>query len=81
MAFFSIIIPLYNKENFIEKTMRSILDQTFQDFEIIVVNDGSTDKSEEKVLQFKDSRINLPNQMKVLLQPEIWELKKQIQIL
>jgi len=57
MAFFSIIIPLYNKENFIEKTMRSILDQTFQDFEIIVVNDGSTDKSEEKVLQFKDSRI------------------------
>lgn len=57
MAFFSIIIPLYNKENFIEKTMQSILDQTFQDFEIIVVNDGSTDKSEEKVLQFKDSRI------------------------
>ncbi|MBZ4034438.1 glycosyltransferase family 2 protein [Flavobacterium sp. 17A] len=57
MAFFSIIIPLYNKENFIENTMQSVLDQTFQDFEIIVVNDGSTDKSEEKILQFKDSRI------------------------
>lgn len=57
MAFFSIIIPLYNKENFIENTMKSVLDQTFQDFEIIVVNDGSTDKSEEKLLQFKDSRI------------------------
>lgn len=58
MAFFSIIIPLYNKENFIENTMKSVLNQTFQDFEIIVVNDGSTDKSEEKLLQFKDSRIH-----------------------
>ncbi|MBL0736926.1 glycosyltransferase family 2 protein [Flavobacterium sp. GN10] len=57
MAFFSIIIPLYNKENFIENTIQSILNQTFQNFEIIVVNDGSTDKSEEKLLQFKDSRI------------------------
>lgn len=57
MAFFSVIIPLYNKENFIENTIQSILDQTFQDFEIIIVNDGSTDKSEEKLLPFKDSRI------------------------
>ncbi|CAM3482100.1 glycosyltransferase family 2 protein [Flavobacterium chungbukense] len=57
MAFFSVIIPLYNKENFIQNTIQSILDQTFHDFEIIIVNDGSTDKSEEKTLQFKDSRI------------------------
>lgn len=58
MPFFSIIIPLYNKENFIENTIQSVLDQTFQNFEIIVVNDGSTDKSEEKLLQFKDERIH-----------------------
>ncbi|MNX13478.1 putative glycosyltransferase EpsJ [compost metagenome] len=57
MAFFSIIIPLYNKEHFIENTIQSIMNQTFQDFEIIVINDGSTDRSEEKLLQFKDSRI------------------------
>lgn len=57
MAFFSIIIPLYNKESFIENTIQSVLDQNFQDFEIIVVNDGSTDKSEEKLLHFKDFRI------------------------
>lgn len=57
MAFFSIIIPLYNKEHFIENTIQSIMNQTFQDFEIIVVNDGSTDRSEEKLFQFKDSRI------------------------
>lgn len=58
MAFFSIIIPLYNKEDFIENTIKSVLAQTFQDFEIIIVNDGSTDKSEEKILLFKDSRIH-----------------------
>lgn len=57
MAFFSVIIPLYNKDEFIEKTIQSVFDQTFQDFEIIVINDGSTDKSEEKVLNFNDKRI------------------------
>lgn len=57
MPFFSVIIPLYNKENFIENTIQSVLDQTFQDFEIILINDGSTDKSEEKALKFKDERI------------------------
>jgi len=57
MAFFSVIIPLYNKENFIENTIQSVLSQTFADFEVLVINDGSTDKSEEKVLQFKNSRI------------------------
>lgn len=57
MSFFSIIIPLYNKEKFIESTLHSVLNQTFVDYEIIIVNDGSTDKSLEKVAQFKDSRI------------------------
>ena len=57
MPFFSVIIPLYNKENFIEKTIQSVLQQSFQDFEIIIINDGSTDRSEEKVLEFKDARI------------------------
>lgn len=57
MSFFSIIIPLFNKENFVENTIQSVLDQTFQDFEIIIINDGSTDKSEEKVFHFKDDRI------------------------
>lgn len=58
MPFFSIIIPLYNKENFIENTLKSVLNQSFTDFEVIIVNDGSTDCSEKKVLQFKDARIH-----------------------
>jgi glycosyltransferase involved in cell wall biosynthesis len=57
MPYFSIVIPLYNKENFIIHTVKSVLAQTFTDFEIIIVNDGSTDNSEEITLQIKDPRI------------------------
>ncbi|TYB76867.1 glycosyltransferase family 2 protein [Bizionia myxarmorum] len=59
MPFFSIIIPLYNKEHFIVKTLQSALDQTYQDFEIIIVNDGSTDTSLEVATKIKDSRITI----------------------
>lgn len=45
MAFFSVIIPLYNKENYIRRTIESILNQTFTDFELLIVNDCSTDNS------------------------------------
>ena len=57
MPYFSVVIPVYNKEKFVAKTLKSVLDQTFTDFEIIIVNDGSTDKSEVKILEFKNSRI------------------------
>lgn len=56
---FSIIIPLYNKEKHIKRTINSILQQTYQQFEIIVVDDGSTDSSYQEVLDIKDSRIKL----------------------
>jgi len=57
MPYFSIVIPVYNKEKFVAKTLKSVLDQTFSDFEIILVNDGSTDMSEARILEFEDSRI------------------------
>ena len=57
MGFFTVIIPLYNKEDFIENTLKSVINQTFTDFDVLIINDGSTDKSEEKVLKFKDIRI------------------------
>lgn len=61
MPFFSVIIPLFNKENFIENTLKSVLCQTFTDFEILIINDGSTDSSEEIVSQFNDPRIKYYN--------------------
>lgn len=54
---FSVLISLYNKERFIKSTLESVLAQTFQDFEIIVVNDGSTDGSEAVVNSISDDRI------------------------
>ena len=57
MPFFSVIIPLFNKEKFIETTLKSVLDQTFADFELIIVNDGSTDNSEKIIVTFDDPRI------------------------
>lgn len=58
----SVVIPLYNKAPFIERALHSVLSQTIQDFEIIVVNDGSQDGGEILVRDFKDSRILLINQ-------------------
>ncbi len=55
----SVIIPLYNKESCILRTMRSVLAQTYSDFELIVVNDGSTDKSFLEAKKLIDSRIRL----------------------
>lgn len=59
---FSVVIPLYNKENQIKKTLESVLNQTFKDFEVVIVNDGSKDKSVEVVEAFDDPRIRLINQ-------------------
>lgn len=57
--FFSVIIPLYNKEQDIENTIKSVLSQTYKQFEVVVINDGSTDAGEEVVRQFIDGRIKI----------------------
>lgn len=58
----SVIIPLYNKELIIEKCLHSVLSQDYNDFEVVIVNDGSTDKSVEIVKGIDDSRIRLIEQ-------------------
>jgi glycosyltransferase involved in cell wall biosynthesis len=59
----TVITPLYNCEEFIEETIHSVLSQTYQDFEYIIVNDGSTDQSASIVQSIikSDSRIVLIN--------------------
>ena len=61
----SIITPLYNGERFVAKTIESVLRQTYSDWEMIVVNDGSWDKGPEIVEGYcrKDSRIQLYSQL------------------
>lgn len=57
MAEVSVIIPTYNYERFIVEAIRSVLSQTFSDFELFVVDDGSTDGTKDIVSTFKDPRI------------------------
>ncbi len=59
IPFFSIAISVYNKASFVEQTLRSILNQSFSDFEIIIVDDGSTDNSLEVINTIKDNRISV----------------------
>ena len=62
MSMVSVVIPLYNKEKHIKRALLSVLSQTVQAFEVIVVNDGSTDKSAEAVMEINDPRIRLITQ-------------------
>ena len=62
MPFFSVIIPLYNKAAYIRRSLNSVLAQSFNDFELIVVDDGSTDESGSIVASYTDPRIRLIRQ-------------------
>lgn len=53
----SVIIPTYNTAEFLTETIKSVLSQTFDDFELIIIDDGSTDNTQEVVSGFNDSRI------------------------
>lgn len=56
---FSIIICVYNLEKYVATTIESVLNQDFTDYELIIVNDGSTDNSMEVIKSYKDSRIRV----------------------
>ena len=58
----SVVIPLYNKEASIKQSLMSVLSQSYQDFEVVIVDDGSTDNSVAKVEEIQDSRICLIRQ-------------------
>ncbi|MEG7862607.1 glycosyltransferase family A protein [Bacillus mobilis] len=62
----TVLMPVYNAEKYLKDAIDSILNQTFKDFELLIINDGSTDKSVEIINSYKDPRINLINNEKNL---------------
>ena len=65
MVKISVILPAFNSQNYIEKAIGSVLAQKFVDFELIIVNDGSTDSTLDIISSFSDNRITIidqPNQ-------------------
>lgn len=58
----SIVVPVYNVDQFVSKCIESILQQTLKDYELIVINDGSTDNSLSEIKKFKDKRLKIINQ-------------------
>lgn len=54
---FTVIVPTYNREKLLKRTIESILAQTFKDFELIIVDDGSTDNTKKLIASYKDCRI------------------------
>lgn len=55
----SVIMPVYNREKYIKEAIESVLNQTFQDFELIIIDDGSTDNTVNIIKEFTDKRIKL----------------------
>ena len=57
MCFFSVILVTYNSSRYIEESISSVLNQTYKNFELIIIDDGSTDKTINIIKKFKDNRI------------------------
>ena len=68
----SVCLPTYNGADYIEEALRSILNQTYQDFELVIVDDGSTDATLDIVQSFSDSRIRLYRNPERLGIPANW---------
>lgn len=79
----SIIVPVYNAEKYISKCIDSILSQTFKDFELILINDGSTDNSDlicDKYASIDNKVKVFHKKMEVQVQPVILEYRKLLVI-
>ena len=57
----SVLMPVYNGDQFLDKSIKSVLNQTFNNFEYIIINDGSTDDSLKVIQSYEDSRIKIIN--------------------
>ena len=55
----SVIVPAYNVEKYIEECLLSLVNQTYKDIEIIIINDGSTDKTKEIIIEYQEKYKNI----------------------
>ena len=62
MSRLTVLMPVYNGERFLRQAIESVLDQTYTDFEFLIINDGSTDHSREIIISYSDPRIRLVDQ-------------------
>lgn len=62
LCFITVLMPAFNAAPYISQAIESVLQQTFEDFELIIVNDGSTDTTEEIINSYNDPRIRLMSQ-------------------
>lgn len=60
----TVLMPVYNGEQYLREAIESILNQTYKEFEFLIINDGSTDSSRNIILSYKDNRIRLINNEK-----------------
>tara|TARA_B100000575_G_C23132864_1_gene657474 strand:+ start:1560 stop:2468 length:909 start_codon:yes stop_codon:yes gene_type:complete len=62
MSFFSVILVTYNSSKYLKESINSVLNQTYKNFELIIIDDGSTDKTKKIIKKFKDNRIKYKHQ-------------------
>jgi len=76
--FFSIILPTYNQSDFLKKSINSILSQTFQNWELLIIDNNSTDNTDNVIQSFQDNRIKVYkiNNQKILAKSRNLGIKK-----
>ncbi|MDT7576331.1 MAG: hypothetical protein QOH17_2664, partial [Pseudonocardiales bacterium] len=74
----SVCIPVYKGERFLGETMRSVLDQTYRDFELVVLDNASPDRSAAIARSFGDRRVRVERNSTVLSQPDNWNRAVQL---
>jgi glycosyltransferase involved in cell wall biosynthesis len=74
----SVCIPVYNGEAFLAETIRSVLDQTFREFELVILENASHDRSAEIVTSFRDPRVRVEYNRETLSQPDNWNRAVQL---
>ena len=73
----SIIIPVYNTAKYLKRCFDSVLVQSYKDFEMVIINDGSTDNSEQIINEYKDKYPDLISYYRCGINKKLWNRKSK----